>query len=172
MIFELDWLDHLARGIILGSLGILYVVVLVRILGLRSFSKMTSFDFVMTVAMGSLVAGGAQATDWLAFLQVIAGMTGLFIIQFVLARARKASDTVENAIQNEPLLLMRNGEFCPAALEASRVTRADVIAKLREANVMNFSEIRAVVLETTGDVSVMHGDRLQDELIQDVRQKN
>jgi uncharacterized membrane protein YcaP (DUF421 family) len=38
------------------------------------------------------------------------------------------------------------------------MTRSELRAKLREANVLEWSQIRAVVLETTGDVSVLHGD--------------
>lgn len=46
--------------VVLSSLAILIAVVaFVRIIGLRSFSKMSSFDFAVTVAMGSLLASVA-----------------------------------------------------------------------------------------------------------------
>ncbi len=131
---------------------------------------MTNFDFVMTVALGSLVAGGAQATEWTAFLQVIAGMAAMFITQVIAARLRRSSDRIESVIANEPQLLMRNGEILHDALKACRVAESDLIAKLREANVLDFSAVRAVVLETTGDVSVLHGDELDERLIANVRE--
>lgn len=34
---------------------------------------------------------------------------------------------------------------------------------------MDFSEVRAVVLETTGDISVLHGDHLSERLLKGVR---
>lgn len=157
------------RGVILGAIALAWVVLLVRIVGLRSFSKMTSFDFVMTVAMGSLVAGAAQVSDWLAFAQTMAAMAGLFLVQFVTAKARKSSDTVEQIISNDPCILMRDGVISEAALKATRVSRSDLLAKLREANVMKFDEVRAVVLENTGDISVLHGDELDDALIENMR---
>ena len=170
MIFPADpTIDSILRGALLASAALVYVVLLVRLVGLRSFSKMTSFDFVMTVAMGSLLAGSAQANDWNAVWQAFAAMTGLFIVQYLISRARKSSDAIESAIQNEPILLMRDGQFIPDALDRTRVARSDLIAKLREANVMSLSEVRAVVLETTGDVSVLHGKTLDDELLQGVR---
>ena len=55
------------------------------------------------------------------------------------------------------------------ALAASRVTRADVHAKLREANALDLSRVRAVVLETTGDISVLHGDAIDPVLLDEVR---
>ncbi len=168
---DIAWLDVILRGSILGAIALCMVVVLVRIVGLRSLSKMTNFDFIMTVALGSLVAGGAQATEWASYGQVIAGMVALFAVQFIAALLRKSSDTVEAVMQNEPILLMRDGEFCDEAMQSTRVAQSDVIAKLREANVMDMSEVRAVVLETTGDVSVLHGDSLDTRLIENVRQK-
>nr|WP_137676214.1 YetF domain-containing protein [Parerythrobacter lutipelagi] len=173
MIFaDQPFLDAVARGALLGMFALALVVIFIRVIGLRSLSKMTNFDFVMTVALGSLVAGGAQATKWSGFWQVLAGMIGLFILQFIAAKLRKASDLAEDVMQNEPILLMRDGEFCDQAMKDERVTKSDVIAKLREANVLHLDEVRAVVLETTGDVSVLHGGKLDDRLIENVRSKS
>ena len=41
--------------------------------------------------------------------------------------------------------------------------------KLRAANVTDLSQVRAAVLETTGHVSVLHGDKLEATLIEDVK---
>ena len=165
-------IDAILRGAVLAAAALLYILVLVRIVGLRSFSKMTSFDFVMTVAMGSLLAGAAQATDWNGVWQALAAMFGLFMAQYLLARMRKSSDLFEAAVQNEPILLMRDGEFLHDALDRTRVAQSDLLAKLREANVTAMHSVRAVVLETTGDVSVLHGDTLDDALLQEVRIPN
>ena len=160
--------DTLLRGIILAIVALVWVVVQIRIVGLRSLSKMTSFDFVMTVALGSLVAGASQASDWRQFAQPMTAMTGLFLIQWATARLRKNSDTAEAIMQNEPVLLMRNGEFNRTAMKQTRVAESDIRAKLREANVLRLDDVRAVVLETTGDVSVLHGETLEETILQGV----
>lgn len=41
-------------------------------------------------------------------------------------------------------------------LKRARVEKSQLIAKLREANVLDFSQVEAVVMETTGDISVLH----------------
>lgn len=153
----------------LGIIALIWITLLIRINGLRTLSKMTNFDFVMTVALGSLVAGAAQAADWAGFFQASIAMAGLVAAQALSARLRKSSDTFEDFAQNEPVMLMRDGKILHDALKQSRVAKSDLIAKLREANVLDFSEVRAVVLETTGDVSVLHGDRLDEQLIEEVR---
>ncbi len=168
MFIENDTLDALLRGFLLAMIALTWVVVQIRIVGLRSLSKMTTFDFVMTVALGSLLGGAAQVTDWVSFGQTLTGMLGLFVLQVVAGRLRKSSDTVEDIMQNNPVLLMRNGEINYAALKATRVAESDLFAKLREANVLEFSQVRAVVLETTGDVSVLHGETLNEDLLKGV----
>lgn len=169
MIFGGDIPAAMLRGVVLGAVALVWVVMLTRVLGLRSFSKMTNFDFVMTIAMGSLIASASQSEEWSPFLQAMAAMAGLFALQWIAARSRKSSDTVEAVISNSPRILMRDGEFCEEMLAAERVSKNDLIAKLREANVMDFSEVRAVVLETTGDISVLHGERLSDRLLTGVK---
>ena len=168
MLLENDTLDALLRGFLLSMIALTWVVVQIRMLGLRSLSKMTTFDFVMTVALGSLVATAATVSEWLAFLQALAAMVGLFVLQFTAARLRKSSDSVEAVMQNEPVLLMRNGKINHQALTETRVAESDLRAKLREANVLDYSKVRAVVLETTGDVSVLHGDELDEGLLDGV----
>ena len=85
-------LDVILKGLLLTAMGMVWVVVLVRINGLRSFSKMTNFDFVMTVAVGSLLASASQTNNWEAFLQAMIAMATLFLVQSVTARMRRQSD--------------------------------------------------------------------------------
>lgn len=169
MFFEETWLDIVARGVVLSATAIIWIVLLIRINGLRSLSKMTNFDFVMTVALGSLVAGAAQASEWTSFVQTMVAMAGLFVVQYLAARLRKSSDAIEDAMQNDPVFLMCDGEFFEGALKSTRVAKSDLVAKLREANVLDLAKVRAVVLETTGDVSVLHGDSLDETLIANVK---
>ncbi|PPK95020.1 uncharacterized protein DUF421 [Nonlabens xylanidelens] len=67
---------------------------------------------------------------------------------------------------------MKDGKVLHDNLEKTKVTENELRGKLREANVLRLSEVRAVVLETTGDVSVIHtsGDEeLEDYIMKDVR---
>jgi uncharacterized membrane protein YcaP (DUF421 family) len=169
MFFENTLLDLVARGFALAAMGIFWVVVLIRLNGLRSLSKMTNFDFVMTIALGSLLATAAGADSWQVFGQSLVAQAALFFVQWGTAKLRRSSDAIETAMQNAPIFLMRDGEFCEDALDETRVAKSDVIAKLREANALELAKVKAVILETTGDVSVLHGDNLDERLIENVR---
>ena len=80
---------------------------------------------------------------------------------------------MEDAVDNCPLLLMEGPEILWDNLKSSRVTLQDLQAKLREANCLNYEQVRAVVLEATGDISVLHStdpeERLEPELLEGIR---
>lgn len=139
------------------------VIVIVRIIGLRSFSKMSSFDFAVTVSIGSILAG--VATSSVALANGALAAISLLGFQAAVAWIRARRPAAEKAFDNTPLLLMDGQEFLDENLRSARVTKNDVVAKLREANVLRLQDVRAVVLETTGDISVLHGEHLIDPII-------
>lgn len=168
MFVDEPFLDAIIKGALLSALGISWIILLVRIVGLRSFSKMTNFDFVMTIAMGSLLAGASQSQQWSGFVQTLTAMASLFAVQYSMSRLRRWSQQIDRLVQNTPVLLMKDGVILRDALRATRVAEEDLIAKLREANALDLSSIRAVVLETTGNISVLHGDHMDEVLFKGV----
>ncbi|QCO54648.1 DUF421 domain-containing protein [Pseudorhodobacter turbinis] len=168
MFFDGSLADAIAKGSLLSTFGLAWIILLVRIVGLRSFSKMTNFDFVMTVAMGSLLAGASQSETWPGLLQTLTAMGCLFAVQFGVSGLRQRYPGFDDLVQNTPILLMKDGTVLHDALIKTRVSEEDLIAKLREANVLSLSSVRAVVLETTGDISVLHGRYLEENLLNGV----
>jgi uncharacterized membrane protein YcaP (DUF421 family) len=168
MFFETEPNETIAAGIALSLVALVWVILVVRMIGLRTFSKMTAFDFVVTVATGSLLAGACQSESWPAFWQTLMAIGVLLGLQYVTARLRKSSKRFDRVVQNSPVLLMLDGVILHPALTRTRVAEDDLIAKLREANVLDLSQARAAVLETTGNISVLHGQHLDSKLLQNV----
>ena len=156
-----DWFTADPTNLLATVLSALLIyavlIALVRLVGLRSFSKMTSVDFAMTIAMGSVLASTILSAAP-SIPQAAVALASLFGIQFVVAKLRASTEWMEKVADNEPVILMAGSRMIRENLEQTRVTEHDVWAKLREANVLDPREVRAVVLETTGDISVLHGD--------------
>lgn len=153
-----SWISTTASSLlmVLLSAGGIYVALLLltRLEGLRSFSKMSSFDFAITVAIGSVIASTLVA-EKPPLLQGIAGLVALYGIQFVVSQARRSSRRVEHLVDNEPLLIMDGEQILEKSLDVARLTEEDLKAKLRGAGVTHRSQVLAVVMETTGEVSVL-----------------
>jgi len=156
----MDWITisfEQAAGIIASALFIyIIMMVVVRINGLRSFSKMSGHDFAITVAIGSILATSVVAKEP-SILQAGLAITALLGIQSLFSVWRLKR--VKNYLENTPLLLMRGSEILEDNLKKTQITEADLMAKLRESNVLSLSEVQAVVFEQTGDISVLHGDK-------------
>ncbi len=157
-------------AICITALGIYAaVIIFTRIAGKRSFSKMSSFDFAMTVAVGSLIATTVLSST-VTLLQGVVGMAAIYVLQISAAILRRFK-LFKKAIDNTPLLLMDGEKILEDNLRKARVSKSDLRGKLREANVVRLSQIKAVVFETTGDISVLHSDRdtpLEEWLMKDV----
>lgn len=153
-----EWIETSLQDslMILLSVVVIYiaVIVCVRIVGLRSLSKMSAFDFVITVAVGSLV-GTSVVNPTPTMLMALVALIGLFAGQWLIAILRLRT-SINHAVDNKPVLLMAGSEILHDNLKRTNLTENDLIAKLREANVLNLRQVRAVVFETTGDVSVLH----------------
>jgi len=157
----------MAQTILQTLLAVAAIILLARVNGLRSFSKMSSFDFALTVASGSVVATLMTTSD--NFWPGLAALVALFVARYAISALRVQSGSlVEKMVDTRPIILMYEGRILDDNLRLARVTRADIRAKLREANALMPDQVRAVVMEATGDVSVLHGDKLDPSLLEGV----
>jgi len=144
-----------ASLVLLSTLCVYSVIIFyTRVVGLRSFSKMSAADFAMTVAIGSLLGGSIVAPSPTVLMATIA-LAGLFGAQWAVAFLRTCHPAVSSVVDNSPTLLMVGSEIIDENLQSAKVTRQDLHAKLREANVWSYRQVLAVVFETTGDISVL-----------------
>ncbi|TDU40453.1 uncharacterized protein DUF421 [Gelidibacter sediminis] len=146
------------------------VILYTRIFGKRSFSKMSSFDFAMTVAVGSIIAT-TILSERVSFLEGAVALLIVYILQLMAAYLRRFN-WFRSLTDNEPTLVMDGETLLFDNMKAVRVTEGDIRSKLREANVIKLSEIKAVIFESTGDMVVLHKDNddtIDDWLLTDVQ---
>ncbi|WP_209403464.1 DUF421 domain-containing protein [Pseudozobellia sp. WGM2] len=157
--------------ILVSSFGIYLIVILfTRIAGKRSFSKMSSFDFAMTVAVGSIIATTILSSS-VNLIDGIVGLACIYSLQILIAIGRRL-DFIKKIVDNSPLLLMDGEKILEDNMRKARVSQGDLRSKLREANVTSLSQVHAVIFETTGDISVLHKSQdvdLDVWLLKDVR---
>lgn len=166
---DLGMIAPVLRALVLTAGAIVWTLLLARLVGLRAFSKATAFDFAATIATGSLIAQAGTRSDWSAYVQSMAAIAAIFFVQYLLARGRQYSRRFAQFVDNQPVLLMENGEFLDAAMRTTRITHSTLLEKLRAANVRGLADVRAVVLEKTGDLTVMTTAHFDAELLQGVR---
>lgn len=158
--------------VVISTIGVYLALILFsRIAGLRSFAQMTNFDLAATIIFGSMSATTAVSTST-SLLQGVVALAVLFAVQALIAYLRRRQ-LVARAVDNRPLLLMDGTEVLTENLARARMTDDDLRSKLRGAGVVRAEQVAAVVLETTGTVSVLtvdeEGRSLDPALLESVR---
>jgi uncharacterized membrane protein YcaP (DUF421 family) len=144
----------LGRVLAVGTLAYISLVLILRISGKRTLTKLNAFDLVVTVALGSTLATVLLSKS-VALAEGILAMALLVFLQFVITWFSVRSPRFQDLVKSEPTLIMRQGQFLDGALRAQRITREEVIAALRSNGVADAADATAVVLETDGSITVI-----------------
>ena len=152
-IFFDSW-SGLLRVLVVGASAYTALILLLRISGKRTLSKMNSFDFVVTIALGSTLATVLLSKD-VALAEGVTAFALLIFLQFAITWLSTRSKMVRQLVKDEPRLLFHQGRFLPDAMREVRVTPEEIRQAVRTAGIAALEEVGAVVLETDGTMSVM-----------------
>lgn len=150
---------HIGRVLAVGTLAYVGLVLMLRISGKRTLSKMNAFDLVVTVALGSTFATVLLSKD-VALAEGMVALALLVIMQVSLAWLAVRFSFVRRLITASPRLLFYRGEFLSDGMRTERVTRDEVLAAIRAQGLANLRAVGAVVLETDGSFTVIKGSEI------------
>ena len=140
--------------IILGTIAYIAIIVILRISGKRTLSKWNSFDFVVTIAFGSILASILLSTKD-SFGTGILGFGLLVLFQYILTWIAVRSSWIQKLIKAEPSLLLYKGQLKAEVMKRERIAEGEVLAALRANGIGAIEDADAVVLETDGSFSVI-----------------
>lgn len=152
MFFD-SW-QALLRTLVVGVLAYVNLIILLRLSGRRTLSKMNAFDLVVTVALGSTFATILLNKD-VSLAQGTLALALLIGLQYLVTWSSVRAGWVKRLVTGEPALLFYQGRYLDGALRAARVTEDEVRSAVRSAGVAELEQVEAVVLETDGKFSVV-----------------
>lgn len=159
----------LVRTVVVGVLAYAALVLLLRASGKRTLSKFSAFDFVVTIAIGSVLAS-VLVSDGVSLAQGVVALAVLVGLQYLITWLSVRSARVRELVRGDPTLLVFRGAFLDAAMRRERVTREEVRAAARSQGHASLDDIEAVVLETDGTLTVVRGEPgMQPSALHDVR---
>ena len=155
LLFFDSW-SGLGRVLVVGMLAYGALVVLLRISGNRTLSKLNAFDLVVTVALGSTLAT-IVLNKSVALVEGVLALALLVALQFVVTWCCVRWPSVGKLVKSEPVLLVHRGKLLHTALRRARVVEGEILAALRQQGVAEIESTHAVVLESDGSLSVLRG---------------
>ncbi|WP_198119484.1 DUF421 domain-containing protein [Massilia rhizosphaerae] len=149
-----DGWDSIVRVAVVGVLAYAGLVVMLRMSGNRTLSKMNAFDLVVTVAFGSTLSTILVNRN-VSLATGLAAIALLVALQFVITWTAVRWRFVGEAIKTAPTLVVRDGRFLDDAMTRVRVTASDVRSAVRKHGIGAMEQVAAVVLESDGSLSVI-----------------
>ncbi len=152
-IFFDSW-ESIVRTSIICICAYFALVVMLRLVGNRTLSQLSAFDFIVTVALGSTLASVLLNKD-VALADGILAFALLIGLQFSISWLITRSKRIHKLIKTEPFLLFYHGQFLNEKMRTHRITEKEVLQVVRMAGIGHLSEVDAVVLESNGNFSVI-----------------
>ncbi|ADJ28439.1 DUF421 domain-containing protein [Nitrosococcus watsonii] len=159
MFFD-DW-SGIGRVLIATLVAYMALIFLLQLSGKRTLAKMTAFDFVVTIAVGSVLANIALSKST-PFMEGITALMVLIGAQYFISSMCVKSKKIEYLVKPKPTLLLYQGQFLQEAMRRERVTEADVLLALRQWGHSSVKDVEAVILEADGSFNTVVSETIPE----------
>ena len=146
--------SSLGHVVLVSGAAFLLIVVLLRIVGPQALAKMSGFDVVFTVTMGSVIATVVVSRD-VALSDGVAALVTMLLLQEIIRRFQSRFLPVHHLVRQAPRVLLWDGALLEDRLRGTGVSADEIRAAVRKAGLRSISDVRIVVLENDGEWSVI-----------------
>ncbi|MGY1718726.1 DUF421 domain-containing protein [Blastococcus sp. SYSU DS0552] len=159
--FLWDGWDPILRILLVGTLGYIWLVLLLRGTGPRNMAKMTPFDFVITVTLGSAFGRVLTASE-VPLSEAFVTFALLVALQWLFAAGRARWSALRRLVDPGPTLLFHDGQPVDRALRRHRMIEADLHSAAREKGFGSLDDVAAVILQADGTLAVVGASKMGD----------
>ena len=163
--------SSLARIAVFSVLGYALLIALVRLYGKRTISKRNPSDFVVTVAIGSVLANWVMQSP-VSLADGVFAIALWVTMQHVLEWVTTRSQSVRRLTEGRPTLLVYEGKPLPDNMRSENINESELLLSLRRSGYTAFDEVGAVVLEMDGTVTVLPNRGRPPEMLRDVEMRS
>ena len=150
-----DSWSSVLKTIVVGLAAYVTLIAMLRVSGKRTLSKMNMFDWVVTVAMGSVMAS-TLVSDGVTYVQGITAFATLIAAQYFVTYFSVRSKRFSDLVKADPTILYYKGRYQERAMRRERVPKSEILSAIRQSGQGAPAEIAAVILESSGELIVMN----------------
>jgi uncharacterized membrane protein YcaP (DUF421 family) len=137
-----------------AAFGYLFLVLMVRIVGRRPGKQLTPFEFVLIFYLGGLTLTGIVG-DEVSLTNAVCQILTVGMCHYVLAWLRYRSSRVAQLLDGVPLFLLEQNNWRTNTLNQMSIQDDDVMDMARGQGIKDLSGIKAAILETFGEISIL-----------------
>jgi len=153
-------LEKIARPIIVY----IALVVLLRVFGKRELAQLNPFDLVVLLSLSNTVQNAIIGNDNSVTGGIIGAVT-LLVTNYLVVRFLFRHRNLNQMIEGQPSVLMRNGQLQKRELARQLMTRSELEVVVRRQGFDGIDNVEEVVLEP-GGAFVIKGKRGHDALME------
>lgn len=133
----------------------IFLLLLFRLAGKRTFSELTPFDFVLLLVIGEATQQGLLGEDF-SVTNALLVVTTLVTLDVLMALIKQRSSLVDRLLEGRAVLLIDDGEVLHDRMRKSKVDEYDVMESARNSHGLEtLDQIKYAVLERSGGISVI-----------------
>ena len=133
----------------------LFLLLIMRLSGRRTFSQMTPFDFVLVLIIAETTQQALLGDDY-SIINALLLIVTLCSLDIFLSYLKRASPAIGKWLDGTPTLLVANGDPQQRALKKTRVEVNDILESAREnQGLEKLEDIKYAVLEIDGKISIV-----------------
>ncbi len=135
-----------------------YTLLLVRWIGSRSIAQLSIIEFVLVIALGSAVGDPFFYPD-VPILHALVVIAVVVLINKVLDTLIFRFAAAEQAIDGEPLLVVKDGAVVRENTARRNLSDAEIFEELRLAGIRDLGEVALAYIESNGRISVFRSEQ-------------
>ena len=167
-VYQLGIERHRIPVVLLATIGIyLAFMILVKLFGTRVLTSMTASDAVIIIMFGA-VAGRVIVGNPPTLAAGVIGLLTLMVLEAAFGTIRRYIGW-SRYLDRRPVLLVYNGELLEDNMHFAHITVSDVNSATRKAGLGRRGDIQMMILEPTGQISVIKiGQFVDPDLFRDI----
>ncbi|MFC4213040.1 DUF421 domain-containing protein [Pedobacter lithocola] len=139
----------------------LVILLTLRASGKRGVKQLSVFELVLIIGLGS-AAGDPMFYEDVAILPAITVFLVIILMYMGITRLTDRFSWFERIMEGKPVYVIQSGKILLNGLNSTGLSQEEVFAELRVLNVEHLGQVRSVLVETSGNLSVLF---FEDEMV-------
>lgn len=138
-------------------LGMVCLIFQINILGKGNLAPTSAIDQVQNYVLGGIIGGIIYNQD-ITVLQFVMVLLIWTLIVFVVKYAKEHNVLIQNVIDGQPRLLIKNGQVLVGNCMRAGMTANELMFRLRSHGIYEISKVKSGILEQNGQLVVIENN--------------
>lgn len=132
----------------------LFIFLGLRVAGRRGVSQLSIFELLIIISLGS-AAGDPMIYKEIGVINSLMAFAVVIFVYWLITKLIENSEKMEDILEGEPIYIIRDGRVSKEALKNKVLAGDEFFASLRFHSFSHMGQVKAAILETSGEVSIL-----------------